>query len=395
MFECVTRPMAWRAACATAFALLLSACGGDAPNGGAGGPGGRGAMPPMPVGIIDVTAKPIEQSTEFVGTVKSRRFMTIQPQVEGFLTRIHVASGQRVKPGATLFEIDSATQQATVGSLESVRAAREADAAFARQQADRAKALRDVGAMSQQEYELALTQQKTAEAQLQAVLQQIKQQRNELSYYRVSAPATGIVGDVPVREGDRVTRSTVLTTLSDNTDLEIYINVPVQQAPRLKVGLNVLLLGENSQVISTERVNFISPSVDDATQTVLVKAPVSRAGQFRTDQTVRVRVVWTTEPTIVIPLTAVLRISGQHFAYVAEGQEGNMVARQRSVVLGPVVGNEYVVMDGIRAGDKLIVTGIQRIGDGAPVQPAPPDSGGAGGPGRAESPGRPGGGGGS
>ena len=393
MVESVARPMVWRAACLAIGALFVSACGGDAPNGGAPGAGGRGAMPPMPVGIIDVAPKPIEQSTEFVGTVKSRRFMTIQPQVEGFLTRINVASGQRVKPGATLFEIDSAMQGAAVATLESVRAAREADAAFAKQQADRAKALRDVGAMSQQEYELALTQQKTAEAQLQAVLQQIKQQRAELNYYRVSAPAAGIVGDVPVRQGDRVTRSTVLTTLSDNTDLEIYINVPVQQAPRLKTGLNVLLLGENAQVVSTERVNFISPSVDDATQTVLVKAPVSRAGQFRTDQTVRARVVWTTEPTVMIPITAVLRISGQHFAYVAEGQEGNLVARQRAVVLGPVVGNEYVVLDGIRAGDKLIVSGIQRIGDGAPVQPAPPDGGGTGGPGRGEQPGRAGGGG--
>jgi RND family efflux transporter MFP subunit len=384
--------MAWRLACAMTCALSLSACGGDAPNGGAGGPGGRGAMPPMPVGIIDVTPKPVEQATEFVATVKSRRFMTIQPQVEGFLTRINVTSGQRVKPGATLFEIDAAMQQAAVGSLESVRAAREADAAFARQQAERAKALRDVGAMSQQEYELALTQQKTADAQLQAVLQQIKQQRAELNYYRVSAPAAGIVGDVPVREGDRVTRSTVLTTLSDNADLEVYINVPVQQAGRLKTGLTVLLIGENNQVLATEKINFISPSVDDATQTVLVKAPVSRAGQFRTDQFVRVKLIWTTEPAIVIPLTAVMRISGQYFAYVAEPSPGGLVARQRSVVLGPVVGNDYVVLDGIRAGDKLIVSGIQRIGDGAPVQPAPPEDPGAGGPGRGER-GRAGGGG--
>ena len=381
MFECVTRPMAWRAACLVLTgALLVSACGGsEAPGGGAGG--GRGAMPPMPVSIIEVKPKPIEQATEFVATVKSRRFMTIQPQVEGFLTRIQVTSGQRVKPGATLFEIDAAMQQAAVASLESVRAAREADANFARQQAERAKSLRDVGAMSQQEYELALTQQKTADAQLQAVLQQIKQQRAELNYYRVSAPAAGIVGDVPVREGDRVTRSTVLTTLSDNADLEVYVNVPVQQASRLKPGLSVLILGDNAQVLATERINFISSSVDDATQSVLVKTSVSRAGQFRTDQSVRVRLIWTTEPAIVIPLTAVMRISGQYFAYVAEGAEGGMVARQRSLVLGPVVGNEYVVMDGIRAGEKLIVSGIQRIGDGAPVQPAPPDGGGRAGAG--------------
>jgi RND family efflux transporter MFP subunit len=378
LFDRVPRPLAWRAVwLLVAGPLGLSACQGEPAN-GAGGAGGRGAMPPMPVGIETLAPRPVEQATEFVATVKSRRSSTIQPQVEGFITRIHVTSGQRVSPGTPLFDIDAATQQAAVAGLESVRAARQADAAYARQQAERAKALRDVGAMSEQEYEAALTLQKTAEAQLQAVEQQIRQQRAELSYYRVTAPASGIVGDVPVRVGDRVTRATMLTTLSDNSaGLELYINVPVQEATRLKPGLRVVIVGDHGQVIGTEQVNFVSPNVDDATQTVLVKAPITR-GQYRSDQFVRTRIVWSTEPTLVIPLTSVMRVSGQYFAYVAEGAEGALIARQRAVVLGPVVGNAYVVLDGLRAGDRLIVSGIQKIGDGSPVQPAPPEGGGAG-----------------
>jgi RND family efflux transporter MFP subunit len=219
------------------------ACGGGNGDtaGGAAGGGGRGGRggPPMavPVEMVTLAEQPVEQAEEFVATVKSRRSTTIQPQAEGFIRRIAVKSGDRVAPGRLLFEIDASTLQAGLATLESTRAAREADAIFARQQAERAKTLLGVGAVSQQEYEQALTLQKTAEAQLKAVEDQIKQLRTELGYYRVTAPTAGVVGDIPVRVGDRVTQSTELTTLEDNTGLELYVNVPVQEAPALKVGL--------------------------------------------------------------------------------------------------------------------------------------------------------------
>ena len=308
-----------------------------------------------------------------MGTVKSRRSTTIQPQAEGFLTRIRVKSGDRVKPGTVMFDIDATSQQAAVASLESVRAAREADAAFARQQAARAKNLLSVGAMSQQEYEQAMTLQKTAEAQLKAVEDQIRQQQAELAFYRVTAPASGVVGDIPVRPGDRVTKSTVLTTVDDNTGLEVYINVPVQQAPNLKIGLPVRIVTDAGEIIATEKLSFIAPSVEEDTQTILAKATVTRAGQFRNDQFVRARIVWSSSPGLTMPVVAVVRISGQYFAYVAEpGEGGALVAKQRQITLGPMIGNEYVVHGGLKAGDKLITGGIQKIGDGAPVQPAPP-----------------------
>ena len=156
--------------------------------------------------------------------------------------------------------------------LEGIHAAREADATFAKQQAARAKTMLDVGAGSQQEYDQAVAQQKAAEAQLKAVEDQIRQQQAELAYYRVTAPTAGVIGDIPVREGDRVTKSTMLTTIEDNAGLEVYIAVPVQQAPKLKLGLPVRIISDTNQVLATEKVDFISPSVDDATQTVLVKA---------------------------------------------------------------------------------------------------------------------------
>jgi RND family efflux transporter MFP subunit len=284
------------------------------------------------VEIVTLAPRPLEQTSEFVGTVKSRRSSTVQPQAEGFLTAILVKSGDRVQPGTALFEVDATTQQALVASLESVRAAREADAIFARQQAERLKKLLEVGAESQQSYDQAVAQQKAAEAQVRSVEQQIKQQRAELAFHRVTAATDGIVGDVPVRLGDRVTRSTVLTTIGDNTGLELYLNVPVRDAPRLKPGLEVRLLSEAGEVAAIERVNFVAPSVNDDTQTVLIKTPITaRQHAFRADQFVRARVVWSEAPGLTVPIVSLNRISGVYFAFVAEaGPSGGLVARQRS-----------------------------------------------------------------
>jgi multidrug resistance efflux pump len=119
-----------------------------------------------------------------VATIKSRHSTTIQPQVEGYITKIDVKSGDRVSPGTVLFEIDAASQQAAVAALESLRAARESDVAYAHQQALRQKAMLDVGATSQQEYEQAAAAQKAADAQLKVLDDQIRQQKTELGYPR-------------------------------------------------------------------------------------------------------------------------------------------------------------------------------------------------------------------
>ncbi len=330
-------------------------------------------MPPVPVEIVTLAPKSVEQTSEYVATVKSLNTSRIQPQAEGFLTRILVKSGDRVKPGTPLFEIDATTQQAAVAGLESMRAARVADATFARQQTERLKKLLDAGAVSQQEYDQAVAQQTAADAQLKAVEEQIRQQRAELAFYRVTAPTAGIVGDIPVRLGDRVTRQTLITTVSDNTGLELHVNVPVQEATKLKLGLPIRIMDDAGTTVDTEKVTFISPSVNDDTQTVLVKTAITGSGQiFRTDQLVRVRVLWSVVPTITAPLTSLNRINGVYFAFVAEaGPSGGLVARQRQVTVGPVVGTDYVILNGLSAGERLVVSGIQKIADQAPIQEAP------------------------
>lgn len=345
------------------IAAAAAGCGGQAPAAGAGA-----APPPTAVETVTLGTAPVEKTGEFVGTVKSRRSTTIQPQVDGIIRRILVASGARVAPGAVLVEIDAERQQASVASLRSQRAARQADLGLAKQQADRARTLLDAGAGSQMEYDQAAAALAASEAQVKAIDEQIRQQQVELGYYRVTAPTAGIVGDIPVRVGDRVTPATVLTTVDQNAGLEVYVNIPVADATGLKPGLPLRILDEQGKVAGTYKVGFVSPSVDDAMQTVLVKADVE-AGRFRTDQFVRVQMVWSTQPGVTVPVVAVNRINGEYFAFVAEpDQQGATVARQRGVTVGHVVGNDYVVHGGLKAGDKLIVSGIQKIADGAPVR---------------------------
>jgi RND family efflux transporter MFP subunit len=361
-----------------ALAAGAAACGGGGPA--AGNQAAAAGPPAMPVEINTLALRPVEDTGEFVGAIKSRQSTTVQPQVEGFLTRILVKSGDRVKAGDVLMEVDANSQQSVVAALRSVRIAREADATWATAQVGRAKSLLAAGAMSQQEYEQALAAQKSADAQLQAIDDQIKQQQNELGYYKVTASTNGIVGDVPVRQGDRVTKTTVLTTLETNAGFELYVSVPVQLAPRLHLGLPVRLLDEAGKVSATEQITFISPSVDDATQSVLVKASLSGdTSRFRPDQFVRVSIVWANTPGLTIPVVAVQRVAGQYFVFVMEDTPKGTVARQRPVTLGAIVGNDYLVLGGVKAGDRVIVGGTQKIFfDGAPVRAGGAGPGGAG-----------------
>jgi RND family efflux transporter MFP subunit len=358
-----------------AFAAVILATGcRSGPGGGAGGHA-------VPVQLQVARAVPIQEATEYVATLKSRDSAVIMPEVEGRITRIYGRSGDRVKAGTPLMQIDPARQQATVKSQQDLRAAKQASLEFARQQFERVKALQADGVLSQNDLDQARTALDAARAELESLNAQVREQQVQLHYHDVTAPTAGIVGDIPVRGGDRVTTSTLLTTLVRSSGLEVYVSVPVERAPDLRPGLAVEILDSTGAVAAETKVSFVSPQVENATQTVLAKAWVpADARALRPDQFVRARVVWGSEKRPVIPVLAVTRLGGQYFAFVAEKSEGGLVARQKPVRLGEIVGNDYVVLDGVEAGDQLIVSGTQRLADGVPVQPlgrSPGDKGGA------------------
>ena len=330
-------------------------------------------MPPTPVSLATAAATPIEDATEYVATLKSLKSTTIQPQIDGQITQILVKSGDRVRQGAPLMQIDPRRQQAAVSSQEADRAAREAAVAFARQQAQRARDLYTAGAISKQEQERADTELQTAEANLKALQAQVQQQEVQLRYFTISAPTAGVVGDVPVRVGHVVTSQTVLTTIDQNETLEVYVSVPIERGPALKNGLPIqILTSDGKEKLASTAVNFISPHVDDQTQSILVKGQVKNpGGTLRAMQYVRARIIWKTADGLVIPVTAVLRVSGQYFAFVAEDSGGKLVAKQRAIKVGPITGDSYPVLEGLKPGERVVTSGTMKLADGAPIQAAP------------------------
>ena len=329
-----------------------------------------GAPPPMGVSTTTLQKKPLEQSSGFIATIRSIRSSTVQPEVEGVVTRILVKSGDRVALGAPLVQIKPDKQEATVRSTEASRAAVEADVQYWTQQVKRLEALVTAGAISRQEFDQAQNSLRTAQARLSALNAQVNEQQVELQYYRVAAPQAGVIGDIPIRTGDRVTKSTVITTIDDNSTLEAYIQVPIDRSPDLRLGLPVQILDADGKVLATNPVTFVAPRVDDATQTVLIKSLLREVPpSVRTQQFVRSRIVWRTIDGVTVPITAVTRVNGKYFCFVVEKSNNATIARQRPIEVGELLGNDYVVLSGLSAGDQVIVSGIQKIGDGAPVKP--------------------------
>jgi RND family efflux transporter MFP subunit len=187
----------------------------------------------------------------------------------------------------------------------------------------------------------------------------------------VVAPRAGIVGDVPVRVGDRVLTTTTLTTVDRPGSLEAYIYVPVEKSAQLKLNLPVQIVDDAGNLLAASRITFLSPQVDTATQTVLAKATIANSNDhLRTAQVIRARVVWGSQQKPVVPVVAVSRVGGLYFAFVAEpDQKGGYVVRQKPLQVGQIVGNDYVVLDGVKPGDKVVVSGTQFLVDGVPVVP--------------------------
>jgi len=326
----------------------------------------------MPVKVQQVGSEELGNSSEYVATIKSRNSATIMSDVEGWIVAINVKSGEQVKKGQSLMEVDPRRQAATVSNWESQRASKEATLQLAKVQYERAKGLSASGVISKQDLDQAQATYNAAVADVKSLDAQIDQQQVQLRYFSVHAPTSGIVGDIPVHVGDRVTTTTPLTTIDERTGLEVYLPIPAERAKELKLGAPVQILDNAGNVILDTKVYFISPQVDTATQTVLAKAPVDRAAdRLRAQQLVKARVIWSTQPGLTIPVVAVSRLGGQFFAFVVDKKDGKDVARQVPLALGEITGNNYRVISGLKPGDEVIVAGGQNLADGIPVRVQP------------------------
>ena len=355
----------WRiAAIGVAFASVAAGVGCSKPA-SADKPGGA---PAFPVKVVTAQAQLVPQTTEYLATLKSRNAAALQPQVEGDITKIYVHSGQRVEAGTPILEIDPRKQEATVNNQEAAYKSKLATMEQNRIDLERKKQLFAVGVIAKADLDLAQSTYNASKADLEALEASIREQRVQLRYYTVNAPTNGTVGDIPVRVGDHVSNQTILTTLDRGGELEAYVYVPSEKSGAVRMGMPVDILDDSGKPVQRTKISFISPRVDPDSQTLLVKTAVPNVGQkFRNAQQVHSRVVWSEEKKPVIPVTAVSRQSGKMFAFIAEGDGKQTVARQRVISVGDLIGNDYVVLDGIKPGDKIIVSGVQMLADGMPV----------------------------
>ncbi len=338
-------------------------------------------MGAMPVQTVTIEAQPVAQSDEYVATIKSRRSAVLNPQVDGNLTRIDAHSGDHVKQGQLLMEIDPVKQRDTLAAQAATEQQKLAVDQFNQTELDRQKKLFDAGITSRDAFDQAQQAYNNAKADYESAVASRETQARQLSYYRITAPFDGIVGDIPVHVGDYVTSTTMLTTVDENRDLEAYIYIPTERAAQLHTGIAVDILNSAEQPVEHTAIYFLSPEVDNGLQSILAKAPVRSAAMLlRTAQLVKARVIWSDKAMPVVPVLAVTRLGGQAFVYVAEPQAGKFIARQTAVQLGDTLGNEYAVLGGLRNGDQVIISGTQMLSDGVPVQPIPTAHAGSPGP---------------
>ncbi|MES1025146.1 MULTISPECIES: efflux RND transporter periplasmic adaptor subunit [Cyanophyceae] len=369
-------------------------------------------QPAMPVKTLTLQPRLIQERSEFIANVRSRRSVTLRPRIQGQITQILVTPGERVTTRTVLIQIDPDEQQAAVSStsaavesaqanvdnarailrsLEAERVSKLSDVELNQQEYERYTALAEVGAVSQQTRDQYANRIEVAQANLSAITEQmraqqaavvraekavqeaqarIQEQRVQLQYFQIAAPFAGVVGDIPVKVGDFVDTSTELISVSENDLLEVNFSISAEQATQLRVGSPVELFDSQGRKLGTSQVFFIAPNTANTTQSVLVKALLDNSdGQLRTDQFVRASVIWNQQPGVLIPTTAVTRLGGEAFVYVIEPSESGFVARQRLVELGSVEGNDYQVLDGLEPGESIVTSGVLALRDGVPITP--------------------------
>jgi RND family efflux transporter MFP subunit len=334
--------------------------------------GSKAAPPPPPPPTVDVTTlqdSEVADATEYLAFLRSRTAATIQPQVGGQVTAILVQPGDVVEQNQPLVQIDPGRQTAAVAAAEAQRTSRRAALELAEQDLARVQKLVDKGAVPRQDLDNVRAAVDTTRADVIGLDAQITSNRVQLGYYKVVAPARGVIGDIPARIGDTVTPQTTLTTVTDNSVLEARVSVPVERANQITLATRIDIIDAAGHTIGSGTMKFASAQVTAETQSVLVKADVDNAkGALRSDQSVRARVVWTTHKGLRVPALAVTRLGGQSFVFVATQDAARLVAKQRPVKLGELVDNAYIVVEGLKPGERIITSNIQKLRDGAPIQ---------------------------
>lgn len=376
------RPRAARSLVVLAVVAALAACGkSQAPAQGAGG-----GMPPPEVGVVTVQPGDVGLITELPGRLEASRVAQVRARAAGILQERLFREGSDVKAGQRLFRIDPAPYQATLQSAQATLARAEANLTQAKALAERYAPLVKENAISQQEYANAQAAQKQAEADVAAGRAAVRTAQINLGYADVTAPIAGRIGRALVTEGALVGQgeATQLAVIQQVNPMYVNFTQSASEVYRLRRAFEAgqlkggnrdsarvrVVLEDGSSYARDGRLLFSDLTVDSTTGQVTLRAEIPNPeGQLLPGLYVRVRLEQATASNaVLLPQQAVTR-SAQGDSVLVVDAEGKVAPRP--VKLGGEQNAQWVVLEGLKAGEQVVVDGFQKMRPGAPVKPVP------------------------
>lgn len=363
-------------ACASAAAVLVvAACS----------PAQAPALPPpVAVSTLLATPRPATVSVEYVAQIEARNTVEIRPRVGGLLEREAAPEGSHVRKGQLLFTIDAQPYEVAVAQAEAALAQGQASLDQARRDLARVQPLSVVDAVSQQELDAAIARRDADTASGKALEAALRTAQLNLDYTQIRSPIDGIIGRAQIKVGGLVTAYASLLTTVYSTD-PMYVNFSLSEQRVLELQkefgrpLNQnsktppvfhVLLADGSEYPYPGKLNFIDAAVDERTGTLGVRLELPNPQLLlRANQFARVRIASAEIPdALLVPQRAVQELQGKQFLWLV-GADGKAV--QRDVTMGARIAQDWLVQKGLKAGDTVIVDGVQKLKPGMAVKAEP------------------------
>ena len=358
-----------------AAAMLMASCGGG---------GGRPTFGDNEYPVVTVGTSSTQMQTTYPATIKGVQDVQISPKVQGFITQINVKEGQTVGAGQVLFVVDNVTYQAQVRQAQASVNTAQATCNTAKLSFENAQKLFENKVIGDFELQSATNQYEQAKAGLSQAEASLASAKEMLSFCYVKSPAAGVVGTLPFKKGALVNTASVLTTVSNNSSMEVYFSLTEKDAlmmaqaeggQKAAMGAmpNVQLQLADGTIYGHEgKVTKMSGVIDPATGSIQVIAVFPNPERMlKSGGSGSIIIPKSNSSAIVIPQGCVSEIQNKKFVYTL-GKD-NKVKYTEIQVDPQTDGNNYIVTDGLKVGDKYVTNGITKLTDGMEIVPITPE----------------------